>query len=56
MWLETHELTNTIYESSLRQLKCALISTVKTPSIETKRSCKNIELQNEFSSQGYRKT
>ena len=35
---------------TLRQLKCALISTVKTPSIETKRGCKNIELRNEFSS------
>ena len=42
--------TYTIFESSLRQLKCALISTVKTPSIETKRGCKNIELRNEFSS------
>ena len=42
--------TYTIFESSLRQLKCALISTVKTPSIETKRGCKNIELRNKFSS------
>ena len=42
--------TYTIFESSLRQLKCALISTVKTASIETKRGCKNIELRNEFSS------
>ena len=43
-----HKLTNTIYESSFRQLKCALISTGKTSSIETKRSCKNIVLRNEF--------
>ena len=55
-WHETHELTITIYESSLRQLKCALISTGKTPSIETKRGCKNIELSDEFSNKGYRKT
>ena len=55
-WHETHELTITIYESSLRQLKCALISTGKTPSMESRRGCKNIELRNEFSNKGYRKT
>ena len=47
-WHETLELAITIYESSLRQLKCALISTGKTPSMETKRVCKNIELRDEL--------
>ena len=31
-------------------VKCALISTVKTPTIETKRGCKNIKSRDEFSS------
>ena len=55
-WHETLELAITIYESSLRQLKCALISTGKIPSMETKRVCKNIELRDEFPNKGYRKT
>ena len=31
-------------------VKCVLISTVKTPTIETKRGCKDIKSRDEFSS------